>query len=63
MKYVLDASVAFKWVIVEPDSNKQVGEVEIGQQRVVQYAAQVRVHRNVPRRAALRGDTFRLEMP
>ena len=22
MKYVLDASVAIKWVIVEPDSNK-----------------------------------------
>ena len=24
MKYVLDASVAIKWVIVEPDSNKAI---------------------------------------
>jgi hypothetical protein len=30
---------------------------------VVQYAAAVRVHRNVPGRAALRGDSYALKMP
>ena len=42
---------------------KRIGELEIGHQRVVQYAAEVRLHRNVPRRAALRGDSYLLEMP
>jgi hypothetical protein len=42
---------------------ERIGELEIGRQRVVQYAAEVRVHRNVPGGAALRGDTFPLEMP
>ena len=31
---------------------KRIGELEIGHQRVVQYAAAVRVHRNVPGSAA-----------
>ena len=44
-------------------SLKRIGELEIGHQRVVQYAADVRVHRNVPGRAALRGDSYPLEMP
>src|SRR4051794_36966572 len=43
-------------------SLKRIGELEIGHQRVVQYAADVRVHRNVPGREALRGDTYPLEM-
>ena len=42
---------------------KRIGELEIGHQQVVQYAADVRVHRNVPGRAALRGDSYPLEMP
>ena len=37
---------------------KRIGELEIGHQRVVQYAATVRVHRNVPGRASLRGDSY-----
>ncbi|MGO9466449.1 MAG: hypothetical protein ACLQIB_47845 [Isosphaeraceae bacterium] len=44
-------------------SLKRIGELEDGHQRVVQYAADVLVHRNVPRRAALRGDSYPLEMP
>jgi hypothetical protein len=44
-------------------SLKRIGELEIGHQRVVQYAADVRVHRNVPGRAALQGDSYPLEMP
>ncbi len=44
-------------------SLKRIGELAIGHQRVVQYAAGVRVHRNVPGRAALRGGSFPLEMP
>ena len=42
---------------------KRIGELEIGHQRVVQYAADVRLHRNVPGRAVLRGDSYPLEMP
>jgi hypothetical protein len=42
---------------------KQVVEFEIGHQQVVQYAAEVRVHRNVSGRAALKGDSYPLEMP
>jgi hypothetical protein len=41
----------------------RIGELEIGHQRVVQYAAAVRVHRNVPGRAALGRDSYSLEMP
>jgi len=44
-------------------SLKRIGELEIGHQQIVQYAADVRVHRNVPGRAALRGDSYPLEMP
>lgn len=44
-------------------SLKRIGELEIGRRRVVQYAADVRLHRNVPRRSALRGDSYPLEMP
>jgi hypothetical protein len=43
-------------------SLKRIGELEIDHQRVVQYAADVRLHRNVPGRAALRGDSYPLEM-
>lgn len=42
---------------------KRIGELEIGHQRVVQYAADVSIHRNVPGRATLRGDNYPLEMP
>ena len=42
---------------------KRIGELEIGHQRVVQYAADVRVHRNVPGREWLRGDSYPLEVP
>jgi len=35
----------------------------VSHQRVVQYAAAVRVHGNVPGRTALRGDNYSLEMP
>ncbi len=42
---------------------KRIGELEIDHQRVVQYAAALRVHRNEPGRAALRGDSYLLEMP
>ena len=34
-------------------SLKRIGELEFGHQRVVQYAALVRLHRNAPGRAAL----------
>jgi hypothetical protein len=44
-------------------SLKRIGELEVGHQRVVQYAAAVRVHRNVPGRESLRGDSYPLEMP
>ncbi len=44
-------------------SLRRIGELEIGHQRVVQYAAAVRVHRNVAGRAELRGDSYPLEMP
>ena len=37
---------------------KRIGELEVGHQRVVQYAADVRMHRNVPGRAALGGDSL-----
>ena len=42
---------------------KQVVEFGIGQQRALQYAAGVRVHRNVPGREWLRGDSNLMEMP
>lgn len=42
---------------------RRIGELEIGHSRVVQYAAEVRIHRNIPGRADLRGDSFLLEMP
>ena len=44
-------------------SLNRIGELEIGRRRVVQYAAEVRLHRNVAGRPALRGDSFPLEMP
>ena len=44
-------------------SLKRIGELEIGHQRVVQFAAEVRVHRNVPGRAAVRGNSYPLQMP
>jgi hypothetical protein len=44
-------------------SLERIGELEVGHRRVVQYAADVRVHRNVPGRSALRCDSYPLEMP
>ena len=44
-------------------SLKRIGVLEVGHQQVVQYAADVRVHHNVPGRATLRGDSYPLEMP
>lgn len=44
-------------------SLRRIGELEIGHRRVVQYAADVRLHRNRPGRSALRGDSYPLEMP
>ena len=44
-------------------SLKRIGQLEIGHRQVVQYTADVRMHRNVPGRTALRGDSFPLEMP
>jgi hypothetical protein len=44
-------------------SLKRIGELQVDHQRVVQYADDVRVHRNVPGRAAQRGDSYPLEMP
>jgi len=41
---------------------KRIGELEIGHQRVVQYADAVRVHRNVPGPVALRRDSYVPEM-
>ncbi len=42
---------------------KRIGELEIGHRRSVQFAAAVRVHRNVPHHSAQRGDSNLLEMP
>lgn len=42
---------------------KRIGELEIDRVRVVQYAADVRIHRNVSGKAELTGDSFPLEMP
>jgi hypothetical protein len=42
---------------------KQVVEFEMGQRRVLQYAAGARLHRNVPGRTVLRGGSYPLEMP
>jgi hypothetical protein len=44
-------------------SLKRIGELEIDHRRVVQYAADVRIHRNEPGRSTLRGDSYPLEMP
>ncbi len=44
-------------------SLKRIGELEVGHPRVVQYAADVRVHQNVPGRAALQGNSYPLDMP
>lgn len=44
-------------------SLKRIEEVEVSHEKVVQYAADVRVHQNVPGRATLRGDSYPLEMP
>ena len=43
---------------------QRIGELEIDRKRVVQYAADVRLHRNIPGRAGLRkGESCPLEMP
>jgi hypothetical protein len=41
----------------------RVGELEVDGKRVVQYAADVRMHRNVRGRAGLTGESYPLEMP
>ena len=41
----------------------RVGELEVDGVRVVQYAAEVRVHRNVRGKAGLSGESYPLEMP
>lgn len=40
-----------------------IGELDIDGKPVIQSAADVRIHRNVPGRSGLRGDTYALEMP
>src|SRR4051812_42201105 len=42
---------------------KRLGELVQGNQRVVQYEADVRLHRNVGGQAKLRGDSYPLETP
>jgi hypothetical protein len=42
---------------------EDIGELDIDGMPVTQYAADVHMHRNVPGRAALRGDTYPLQMP
>ena len=42
---------------------ERVGELEIDHRRVVQYAADVRLHRNVRGKTTLRGDSVPLETP
>jgi hypothetical protein len=44
-------------------SLKRIGELQIAHRPVVQYAADVRLHRNVPGLGVLRGDTYALDMP
>lgn len=42
---------------------KLIGELVMNNKQALQYEAIVQVHRNVPGKADLRGDTFPLEMP
>jgi hypothetical protein len=42
---------------------EDIGELDIDGKPVTQYAADVRIHCNVPGRTELSGDTFQLEMP
>lgn len=42
---------------------RRIGELEMDGMRVVQYAADVRLHRNVRGQTTLRGDSVPLEMP
>jgi hypothetical protein len=42
---------------------EEVGELEIGDARVAQFGAEVRIHRNLAGQTRLRGDSFPLEMP
>jgi hypothetical protein len=42
---------------------KRIGELEIDRVRVVQHAADVRMHRNVSGKAELTGESYPLEMP
>ena len=44
-------------------ATEEIGEITVGHQTVVQYAADVRIHRNVSGRADLDGSTYPLEMP
>ena len=42
---------------------ERIGELEVDRRRVVQYAADVRLQRNVPGKTELKGDGYLLEMP
>ena len=42
---------------------ERIGELEMDRRRVVQYAADVRLHRNVRGRTELKGDSYPLETP
>jgi hypothetical protein len=42
---------------------KRIGELEISKEPVVQYTAEVRIHRNVPGKTERTGDAYLLEMP
>jgi hypothetical protein len=44
-------------------SLRRIGELQIDRRTVVQYAADVRLHRNRPGSSVLRGDNHALEMP
>ncbi len=41
----------------------RIGELQMDQRRVVQYAAEVRLHCNVRGKTELKGDSYPLEMP
>ena len=42
---------------------EEIGELDVNGRPVVQYEAEVRMHRNLPGRTGLRGDSYPLEMP
>jgi hypothetical protein len=42
-------------------SLSQIGEAKVGKEAVPQFSAELRIHRNIPKRHELRGDSYRLE--